>query len=256
MQVLVVSGDPRLAGWLTETLAGVGWTVQTAGAPTDGHLPAGWNAQLLLTDVRPRVLEEPWTDDVRRAGAVLVVVTPRTVDGELEAALAAGADGFVQCPVGSHELVARLRAVVRRCADAPGRRPKVAAGTTVRVGSLSLDRRSGAIDLAGVPLHLQRSELEILEALMVAAPGVVSRDELSRTYLDGDTGTATLDVVVRRLRGRLELREGWRRIDTVRGVGFRLLDRPTAAPDVPEAFTSATVPGHEPFDLDRERVSP
>ncbi|WP_426573598.1 winged helix-turn-helix domain-containing protein [Aquihabitans sp. McL0605] len=267
-----MSGDARFAGWLTTTLGAAGWTVETLVSADAIGASASWPPEIVVTDHRPSQLAAAWVDEVRRAGGVVVVVTTRTVDGELEDALAIGADGFVRCPVGSHELVARLRAVARRRSPVVSR--PVVAVSSITLGTLQLDRRTGDLTLDGLAMHLRRNELDILEALMVAAPGVVTREELARSAFDVDAATASLDIVVRRIRSRLEAREGWRRLDTVRGVGFRLLDpalrtvpgqplppvelAPGAAAteDGRPAFTSASAAGHESFGPPRERVSP
>jgi DNA-binding response OmpR family regulator len=254
VQVLVVTGDPGFAEWLEVTLAIAGWLVRTAtSADSSLALLGAWPARLVITDQRAVPVTESWVAGCQRTGARFVVVTPWAVDGQLEVALGAGADGFVQCPVGSHELIARLRAIDRRGPVVTPLGP--GADATIELGALLLDRSSGRVTVGGRAVELEGGERLVLEALMAAAPRVVTRDELVRCAHRGGSPGGSLDVLVRRIRTRLEAEEDWRRIETVRGVGFRALTGPPSSDRRP-AFTAASATGHEPFGPPREPVSP
>ena len=252
MEVLVVSEDARFTTWLVNTVTEAGWTARSALGPAAAAVVLrDWRPGVLVTDSRPEQLQGSWLDAIRQTRSMLVVVTPWARDGDLERSLSAGADGFVRCPVGSHELIARLRAITRwmpmpEDGDAPH--------ALVQVGPVALDRTAGTVRVADVAIAVVGPELEVLDALMVTSPGVVSRDELARRAADGGPSSSSVDLIVRRLRVELENVEGWRRIETVRGVGFRMLDESPS--DRRPAFTEPSTEGHGPFGRSREPVSP
>ncbi|MFN8019179.1 MAG: response regulator transcription factor [Acidimicrobiales bacterium] len=256
-RVLVASADRRLAEWLLQTVLTAGWGGGAASS-ADGALAAveEVGAGLVLVDVTSLRTTEPWIDQVHRSGARVIAVSTRRAEGELESSLAAGADAFVQCPVGSHELVARLRAVARR--PAPPR--STGAAAVVEAGDLVLRGEERKVRVPGGELDLARRELAVLERLASVAPLVVHRDDLARALWSMEPDAPLLDPVVRRLRARLEALDGWRRIETVRGVGFRLLIAPPAqrwsgspgSRDGRPTFTLSSSPGNGSFGATRE----
>lgn len=250
MDALVVTPDRGLAGWTVLTLREAGWTVRAVATPAAAQVVvADWTPAVVVVDAAVGVRRGTWIEGFGDVGARVVVVSMRHRDGDLEHALSAGADAYLALPVGPHELVARLRAVARRGAIAA-----VAVPLPVTVGRLTLDRAASRISIGATEVPVTAREVLVLEALMVAAPHVVPRDELVRALWQADPDGPGVDVVVRRLRTRLDAAEGWRRIESVRGVGFRLVDEDEA--DRRRAFTQPSVVGHESFDRSRERVLP
>lgn len=129
-------------------------------------------------------------------------------------AFAAGADQYVAVDVSARQLVARLRALLRRFPVQTERMVEPAPAL------VEIDPVTGVVVTAGVAVKLSRQELEVFQAL-VARPGrVVTRQELMGLR-SGLAGSRRLDFVIRRLREKLEPVEGRRRISVVRGVGFR-----------------------------------
>jgi two-component system response regulator RegX3 len=129
-------------------------------------------------------------------------------------AYAAGADQYVPADVSARQLVARVRALLRRF---PARREVAVASVPAPV---QIDPVTGVVVTAGTAVKLSRQELEVLQ-LLVARPGrVVTRTEMMSAW-SGLHGARRLDFVIRRLRQKLEPIEGRRRISVVRGVGFR-----------------------------------
>ncbi|CAN5712923.1 response regulator transcription factor [soil metagenome] len=273
MHVVVVSEDARLRGWLGRACAEAGWSVRPLVALAESD-PAHAEIDLLLTDARPEeILGEPIQSLLRQGVRVVVVTTRRTDDGA-ERSLQAGADGHITCPIGTHELTARLRAVSRRPPVVVAR--SAGPDAVLRVGSLALDPATGRLTVGGSEVVVPGREREAVEMLMLASPYVVSRDELLRRLWRVEPASGSLDVLVRRLRMRLESEEGWRRIESVRGVGFRLLTGPPAAMDLDQQFdqeldlvplggmvddgrrpfTGPPVSGHGPFPFAREGVRP
>jgi len=155
-------------------------------------------------------------------------------------AFAAGVDSVVVEPVGSHELVARARAQLRR---APVVAPEP--GNIVVVGPVALDCDRRELVVHGERVHLPRREFDIAEQLMRHAGRVVTRQQIVRALWGSARDTKSLDVQVGRLRARLAAIEGTRRILTVRGVGYRfLLDGdPELEPGKPRRSLACEVKG-------------
>jgi len=133
-------------------------------------------------------------------------------------ALTAGVDSLVIEPVGRHELVARVRALLRRAPT-----PVDARADLVTVGPIVLDSARRELSVHGERIRVPRREFDIAELLMREAGIVVPRQKIVRELWGTVRDTKSLDVQVGRLRGRLAAAEGKRRIVTVRGVGFRFL---------------------------------
>ena len=130
---------------------------------------------------------------------------------------AAGADQLVQPDVGANELLARVRALLRRSPPSPR-------GSVIPhdVASIQLDRVSGMATVGGTRIELSVREAEILHALLERPGRVVTRDQLAGLGRDR-RDAQLLDSNVRSVRSKLEAAEGVRRIVVVRGVGFRLM---------------------------------
>jgi two-component system response regulator PrrA len=130
--------------------------------------------------------------------------------------LAAGADDYLVKPFALTELVARLRALLRRVPPPPSAR--------VVVGPLSVDPAARSAAMDGQPVDLTRREFDLLETLARSAGVVVSRDRLLELVWGYDfaVDTNVVDVFVSQLRRKLEAGGVPRMIRTVRGVGFRL----------------------------------
>jgi DNA-binding response OmpR family regulator len=177
----------------------------------------------------------------------LVLVSGAGPERDAVAAFTAGVDSVILEPVGQHELVARVRAVLRRT-------PPVAEVITdsIVVGPIVLDHARRELFVHGALIRVPRREFDIAELLMRDAGRVVTRQAIVRELWGTVRDTKSLDVQVGRLRSRLAAAEGRRRILTVRGVGFRFLvdDDPELEP-VDLTLVSA-VPGDMRSDLEVE----
>ncbi len=160
---------------------------------------------------------------VRKGSEVpIVMLTARGTEIDRVLGLELGADDYVVKPFSSRELISRIRAVLRRAKGTPS-----APETPVQVGELRLDPGSRTVDLAGEKLDVTRKEFDLLAELMAHPGQVVTREDLMSRVWDVNWfgSTKTLDVHVRTLRQKLgDDSANPRFIETIRGVGFRLID--------------------------------
>jgi two-component system KDP operon response regulator KdpE len=146
----------------------------------------------------------------------IIVLSGPCSERDAIAVFTAGADSVVIDPVGSHELVARVRALVRRTPPSTQE-----ANEVIVVGPIVLDRGRRELTVNGERVAVPRREFDIAEFLMREAGRVVPRRLLVRELWGSMRDTKSLDVQVGRLRSRLAAAAGWPCIVTVRGVGFR-----------------------------------
>jgi DNA-binding response OmpR family regulator len=158
----------------------------------------------------------------RKGDTPIVMVTARGTETDRIVGLELGADDYVVKPFSGAEVIARIRAVLRRSAASA---PEVAGpAEPVTVGELTVDPGSRRAHQAGVELQLSRKEFDLLVELIGHAGRVVTREDLMARVWDENWfgSTKTLDVHVRWLRGKLgETAENAHYLQTVRGVGFR-----------------------------------
>ena len=217
MRVLLVEDDPDLSRQLKGSLADAGYAVDYA--------PDGEEAQFLgETEPYDAVVLDlglPKTDGVtvlerwRKAGMAspVLILTARGAWSEKVAGFDAGADDYLTKPFHTEELLARLRALVRRAAGHA--QPALACGT------LRLDPKAARASVDGEPLRLTSLEYRLLHYLMLHQGRVISRTELVEHLYDQDfdRDSNTIEVFVGRLRRKI----GPDRIETVRGLGYRIL---------------------------------
>lgn len=227
VKVLVVEDDPAVRSSLERSLAFEGYAVVTA---ADGE--AGLTA---VADHRPDAvvldLGLPRVDGLevcRRLRArgddvPILVLTARGALGYRVAGLDAGADDYLPKPFALEELLARLRALLRRA------KATDEAGQVLVVGDLRLDLRSREVTRAGRPIALTRTEYELLAVLAAHPRQVLTRAQLLDEVwgFDFDPTSNTLEVYIGYLRRKTEDGDMPRMIHTVRGVGYVI--RPAAA---------------------------
>ena len=218
MQILLVEDDDAIAKPLVEGLRREGFDVSrvaTGAAALAAPLP-----DLVLLDLRLPDIDGTEVCRLLRARSdvPIIVVTAKGEEVDRVVGLELGADDYVIKPFGFRELLARIRAVLRRT-------HRGADDARLRAGSLELDLRSRRATLDGSELALTPKEFDLL-ALLASDPGaVVSRDHMLREVWNTEWfgPTKTIDVHVASLRKKLG---DPRWIETVRGVGLRLAPQP------------------------------
>ena len=218
--ILVVEDEQAIAEPLAEGLERDGFTAEVAG--TVAAALESFHARtpdLVLLDVMlPDGDGRDLCRDIRSESDVpIVMLTARGEEMDKVLALELGADDYVVKPFSARELVARIRAILRR-----GRGPKRRA--PLEVGALRLDPGSRTVTKAGEAIELTPREFDLLHLLMERAGEVVRREEIMDEVWDPHWfgPTKTLDVHISWLRKKIEDDPAQPRfITTVRGVGFR-----------------------------------
>lgn len=215
MKLLLVEDDPSISNPLKAGLHREGFEVvvaQTGQAALEAPQVDLVLLDLGLPDLDGRVV----CQELRASSEVpIIVVTARQDEIDRVILLELGADDYVVKPFGFRELVARIRAVLRRTTKAAPNEP-----TRTQWGPLDLDRRSRRVEYDGVEIDLTPKEFEVL-AVLAADPGAaVTREQLISDVWDANWwgSTKTLDVHIASIRKKTS----GDLIETIRGVGFRL----------------------------------
>jgi two-component system OmpR family response regulator len=220
MRLLIVEDDVKLAAAVARGLRREGYAVDVCGDGEAALAQAAVYAYdgIVLDLMLPRRDGMEVCRALRERGcwAPVLMLTARGGLGDRIRGLDAGADDYLAKPFDFGELLARLRALVRR---APSERP-----ARLEVGNLVLDPATHAVSCAGRPVALTAREFAVLEFLARHAGEAVSRTALLDHVWDEnfDGSTNVVDQYVGALRRKL----GQERIATLRGVGFRLEDEP------------------------------
>jgi two-component system response regulator RegX3 len=223
--ILVVDDEPSYRDGLSVALEQEGFAVETAadGAEAIEKFDAMQPALVLLDVMLPRISGVDVCREIRKRSQVpILMVTARSAEIDAVVGLEVGADDYIIKPFGLRELVARVRAALRRAPrDEDRGRPDVEA---VEVGDVRIDLARHEVHVRGELVSAPLKEFELLELLMLNAGRVLTRDVLiDRVWGPNYYGdTKTLDVHVKRLRSKVEVDPAHpTRIVTVRGVGYR-----------------------------------
>jgi DNA-binding response OmpR family regulator len=221
--VLIVEDEEAIAAPLTEALGREGFRTETAGTLADGlRIAREQRPDLVLLDVMlPDGSGFELLRELRSDGRVpVIMLTARGDEADRVLGLELGADDYVVKPFSARELVARIRAVLRRASALA----TPAAADRLRIGAVEVDASARTVMLDGEPLELTRKEFDLLALLMGQAGTVVTRERLIDEVWDVNWfgSTKTLDVHVSGLRKKLgDDPSDPRYLHTVRGVGFR-----------------------------------
>jgi two-component system, OmpR family, response regulator RegX3 len=232
--VLLVEDEDSITVPLSEALGREGFDTKVAGTVSESlDLAMRAAPDLVLLDLMlPDGSGLDVCRELRRASDVpIIILSARGDEADRIVGLELGADDYVVKPFSAREVIARIRAVLRR-ADAPA----ATTGGAVEIGDVRLDPNRREVTKAGEPLELSRKEFELLHLLMRNAGSVVKREQLIDEVWDVNWfgSTKTLDVHVSGLRKKLgDDSADPRYLHTVRGVGFRFAAPEEAGAEVP-----------------------
>jgi two-component system copper resistance phosphate regulon response regulator CusR len=223
MRILFVEDDRRLASFVAGGLRENGYAVDLAYDGEDGeHLALSGLYDLVLLDIMlPRKSGFEVVRALRRAGnsTPVLCLTARDRSQDKITGLDLGADDYLVKPFDFSELLARIRALLRRSSRL--------APPVLECADLRLDPATRRVTRAGKDIDLTPREFALLEILLRRSGTVVTRSAITEAVWDMsfDSFTNVLEVLVNRLRGKVDYPFGRRLIHTVRSVGYVLADR-------------------------------
>ena len=229
MRILLVEDEQRMAGFIAKGLREQSYAVDIAHDGEQALYNAAVNSyDLVILDVLlPRQDGYSVCRSLRATGlrAPILMLTALDAVDDRVAGLDAGADDYLTKPFDFKELLARLRALLRRPADL---RPRA-----IHIDDLTIDTGSHVAVRAGRSVSLTAKEYALLEFLALNENRVVGREQISEHVWDEsfDPLSNIIDVYVKRLRTKLDNGRGRRLIHTRRGEGYILTARPEAADD-------------------------
>jgi DNA-binding response OmpR family regulator len=222
MRLLIIEDETRLSEILKSKLGDAGFAVDLAGSAADAK------AVLELINYDAAVLDLGLPDGdgltvltaMRRLGRTLpiLILTARDAVEDRVAGLNAGADDYLTKPFAMTELVARIKALLRR--------PGGVLGITLDAGNVSLDTVGRELAVAGRPVRVSRRELAILEQMMRRFGRIVPKAVLEEKLygIDEEPDSNTIPVHVHHLRRQLQSENASLAIHTIRGVGYILTE--------------------------------
>lgn len=221
MRMLVVEDDPDLRRQLSDALTHAGYAVDTSEDGEDGHFLGDtepYDAVILdlgLPKMDGVTVLERWREDGK--DFPVLILTARDRWSEKVAGFDAGADDYLTKPFYTEELLARVRALLRRASGH--------ASAALECGDLRVDTRAARATVGGKAIKLTAHEYRVLQYMMHHQGRVVPRTELVEHIYDQDfdRDSNTIEVFIGRLRKKI----GSDRIATERGLGYRLINPDT-----------------------------
>jgi two-component system response regulator RegX3 len=222
-RILVVEDEESFSEALSYMLGKEGFEVQVAATGTEGlRLFGVWHPDLVLLDVMlPEVSGTEVCRQIRGiSGVPIIMVSAKDTELDKVVGLELGADDYVTKPFSKPELLARIRAVMRRRTPSNGEAPEM----VVAAGPVRIDTDRHVVEISGEEVRLPLKEFDLLEQLVRNAGRVLTRAQLiDRVWGSDYVGdTKTLDVHVKRLRAKVEQDpSNPEHILTVRGLGYK-----------------------------------
>lgn len=225
-RILLVDDDVQLCKLLVERLANEGFSMDTVHDGSRGLERAlSMDYALVVLDLMlPGLSGLDVLQRLRKVSPVpVLILTARGEDSDRIQGLEMGADDYVPKPFNPRELIARIRAILRRTS-----RTEASAGPLV-IGDLRIDPAAREVWLEDAPLSLTSVEFTLLEAFMHEPGRILSREQLTEAVLGRKPGPfdRVIDVHVSNLRRKLGLAQGSQRIKAVRGSGYLFASRPS-----------------------------
>jgi two-component system copper resistance phosphate regulon response regulator CusR len=229
MRILVVEDEPRVASFVAKGLREQTYAVDVAGDGVEGlYCARAVPYDLIILDIMlPARDGYAVCSELRQAGlrTPILMLTARDGVDDRVTGLDCGADDYLTKPFDFKELLARVRALLRRSA--------VLLPPALRVADLELNTASHAVTRAGRPVTLTAKEYALLEFLMLNADRVVGREQIAQHVWDEnfDPFSNTIDVHIKRLRAKIDAGAAERLIHTRRGEGYVLAAAPGGVDD-------------------------
>ncbi|MBC8081251.1 MAG: response regulator transcription factor [Gorillibacterium sp.] len=227
-QILVIEDEPTLSRLLTYNLGQEGYSVQSVDHGGEGlKIALRQPFDLILLDLMlPGMSGFDILSNLRKQGVLtpVIILTARTAEEEVVQGLRYGADDYITKPFGVAELLARVAAVLRR-SQTDGSPVINTDEKVIKAGELLIYPEKYEAHLNGESIPLRPKEFEVL-LYLVQRPGVVvTRDDLMNVVWGFDYigGQRTVDVHVSSLRKKLEMNQQSVQIDSIRGVGYKLI---------------------------------
>lgn len=225
MRLLLVEDDKDLADFIHEGLGHEGFVVDVSGDGEEAlrRVEEAEYDVILLDVMMPKMDGFTVLRKLRVTGykgAVLLVTCKGQEKDRLEG-LNSGADDYIIKPFLLSELIARVRAVLRRTTDAG---PRTVKGSVIRIGELQMDLLRREVKMSGKPVNLTKKEFDLLECFMRRPGQVLSQMVLSQHLSENDVNSHTnvIEVHVKNLRAKLDPKTGPSLFRTVRGCGYAL----------------------------------
>ncbi len=218
MRILIVEDDKDLSRQLAEAFKQAGYAVDVAADGEEGHYLGDTEPyDAVVLDLGLPLIDgvsvlQKWRADGHKFP--VIILTARSQWSEKVAGFDAGADDYLTKPFHTEELMARLRALLRRSAGHTT--------DSLEIGGLMVDNRAARAYVDGTSIKLTSHEFRLLSYMATHNGRVISRTELVEHIYDQDfdRDSNTIEVFVGRLRKKI----GVERIETVRGLGYRLVD--------------------------------
>jgi two-component system copper resistance phosphate regulon response regulator CusR len=227
MRILLIEDERPIAAVVKRGLEGARFAVDTAEDGETGlRMALGGDYALIVLDLMlPK--RDGWsvceTLRARKVTTPILMLTARDGVEEKVRGLETGADDYLPKPFDFNELLARVRALVRR--------DKVHKARHIRVADLEIDTAAARVKRSGQEIHLTRREYTLLEALAANEGRVLTRDAiLDRVWMDEESYSNTVDVHIGLLRKKIDAGHDVKLIHTVHGVGYSLRGPETEAP--------------------------